>query len=54
MTGGDARTDAVMAALAICAFAAAQLRTRTDTQAPPPARPDEPPPHNPGRSPSTK
>jgi SRSO17 transposase len=29
----------VMAALAICAVTAAQLRTRTDTQAPPPARP---------------
>ena len=29
----------VMAALAICAVTAAQLRDRTDTQAPPPARP---------------
>jgi len=38
----------VMAALAICAVAAAWLRDRTGTQAPPPARPDEPPPRDPG------
>jgi SRSO17 transposase len=43
----------VMAALAICAVTAAQLRTRTDTQAPPPARPDEPPPPDPGLIPLT-
>ena len=33
-----------MAALAICAVTAALLRDRTDTQAPPPLRPDQPPP----------
>ena len=33
----------VMAALAICAVTAAQLRDRTDAQAPPPASPDRPP-----------
>ena len=38
----------VMAALAICAVTAAMLRNRTDTQAPPPARPDAPPPADPG------
>ncbi len=43
----------VMAALAICAVTAAQLRDRTDTQAPPPARPDEPPPRDPGLIPLT-
>ena len=32
----------VMAALAVCAVTAAQLRDRTDTQAPPPASPDAP------------
>ncbi len=32
-------TVMVMAALAICAVTAAQLRYRTDTQPPPPARP---------------
>jgi hypothetical protein len=37
-------TVLVMAALAICAVTAALLRDRTDTQAPPPARPDQPPP----------
>jgi hypothetical protein len=31
----------VMAALAICAITAAFLRDRTDTQAPPPVRPDQ-------------
>ena len=43
----------VMAALAICAATAALLRDRTDTQAPPPARPDEPPPADPGMIPLT-
>ena len=43
----------VMAALAICAVAAAQLRNRAGAQAPPPARPDEPPPRDPGLTPLT-
>jgi SRSO17 transposase len=38
----------VMAALAICAVTAAQLRDRTGTQAPPPASPDARPPADPG------
>jgi SRSO17 transposase len=38
----------VMAALAVCAVAAAQLRDRTDTQAPPPAGPGDAPPADPG------
>jgi SRSO17 transposase len=38
----------VMAALAICAVTAAHLRERTDSQAPPPARPDAVPPADPG------
>ena len=38
----------VMAALAVCAVTAAQLRERTDTQAPPPAGPDDKPPADPG------
>jgi SRSO17 transposase len=38
----------VMAALAICAVTAALLKDRTDTQAPPPTRPDQPPPAEPG------
>jgi hypothetical protein len=38
----------VMAALAVCAVTAAQLRERTDTQAPPPAGPDAAPPDDPG------
>jgi SRSO17 transposase len=38
----------VMAALAVCAVTAAQLRERTDTQAPPPAGPDARPPADPG------
>ena len=42
-----------MAALAICAITAAQLKDRTDTQAPPPARPDQPPPADPGMIPLT-
>ena len=43
----------VMAALAACAVTAAQLRDRTDTQAPPPATPDQPPPPDPGLIPLT-
>ena len=42
----------VMAALAICAVTAAQLKDRTDAQAPPPARPDAPP-ADPGLAPLT-
>ena len=42
----------VMAALAICAITAAQLKDRTDTQAPPPVRPDQPPPAEPGHDPA--
>ena len=38
----------VMAALAVCAVAAAQLRERTDTQAAPPAGPGDAPPPDPG------
>jgi SRSO17 transposase len=38
----------VMAALAICAVTAAQLRDRTGTQAPPPASPGTAPPAGPG------
>ncbi len=43
----------VMAALAICAVTAALLRDRTDTQAPPPVTPDQPPPAEPGLIPLT-
>ena len=43
----------VMAALAICAVTAALLRERTDTQAPPPARPGDAPPADPGLIPLT-
>jgi len=43
----------VMAALAICAVTAAQLRDRTDSQAPPAARPDQAPPADPGLIPLT-
>jgi SRSO17 transposase len=46
-------TVLVMAALAICAVTAALLRDRTDTQAPPPARPSQPPPADPGMIPLT-
>src|SRR5262249_6491136 len=42
-----------MAALAICAVTAALLRDRTDTQAPPPLTPDQPPPTDPGMVPLT-
>lgn len=38
----------VMAALAICAVTAAQLKDRTNSQPPPPVRPDQPPPADPG------
>jgi SRSO17 transposase len=43
----------VIAALAICAIAAALARDRTGTQAPPPVRPDQPPPPEPGMIPLT-
>jgi SRSO17 transposase len=43
----------VMAALAICATTAAWLKDRTDTQAPPPSMPDQPPPADPGMIPLT-
>jgi len=43
----------VMAALAICAITTALLRDRTDTQASPPVRPDQPPPPEPGMIPLT-
>ena len=43
----------VMAALAICAVTAAQVKDRTDTQAPPPVRAGQPPPAEPGMIPLT-
>ena len=43
----------VMAALAVCAVTAAQLRDRTDAQAPPPAGPADRPPADPGLIPLT-
>src|SRR5260370_659533 len=46
-------TVLVMAALAACAVTAALLRDRTDTQAPAPVRPDQPPPADPGMIPLT-
>ena len=46
-------TVLVMAALAICAVTAALLRRRTDTRAPAPVRPDQPPPADPGMIPLT-
>jgi hypothetical protein len=46
-------TVLVMAALAICAVTTALRRDRTDTQAPPPVRPDQPPPPEPGMIPLT-
>jgi SRSO17 transposase len=46
-------TVLVMAVLAICAVTAAVLHDRTDTQAPPPVRPDQPPPPDPGMVPLT-
>jgi len=46
-------TVLVMAALAICAVTAALLHDCTDTQAPPPVTPDQPPPPDPGMVPLT-
>jgi SRSO17 transposase len=46
-------TVLVMAALAICAVVAARLKDRTNTQAPAPNRPDQPPPPEPGMIPLT-
>ena len=46
-------TVLVMAALAICAITAALLKDRTSTSAPPPVRPDQPPPADPGMIPLT-
>ncbi len=46
-------TVLVMAAQAICAVTAAQLRGRTDTQAPAPVMPDQAPPPDPGMTPLT-
>src|SRR5947209_6664788 len=43
----------VMAALAICAVTAARLRSRTGTQAAPPAAPGQAPPPDPGMIPLT-
>ena len=40
-------TVLVMAALAVCAVTAAHLKDRTDTQAPAPNTPDQPPPAEP-------
>jgi len=42
-----------MAALAICAITAGLLRRRTDTAAPAPSRPDQPPPADFGMIPLT-
>ena len=47
-------TVLVMVALAICAVTAALLRGRTDTQAPPPVRPDQPPPPDPRDDPADR
>ena len=46
-------TVLVMAAAAICAITAAQLKNRTDAQAPPPVRPGQPPPASTGMIPLT-
>jgi SRSO17 transposase len=46
-------TVLVIAALAVCAVVAAQLKDRTDTQAPPPNTPDQPSPAEPGMIPLT-
>src|SRR5262249_58517022 len=46
-------TVLVMAALAICAVTTALLHMRTDTRAPAPVRPDQPPPADPGMIPLT-
>jgi hypothetical protein len=42
-------TILVMAALAICAVTAAQLKDKTSTQAPMPVHPGQPPPADPGK-----
>ena len=47
------QTVLVMAAQAACAVTAALLRDRTDTQAPPPVRPDQSPPADLGMIPLT-
>ena len=46
-------TVLAMAALAVCAVTAALARNQTDTQAPPPASPNDPPPQDPGLIPLT-
>jgi SRSO17 transposase len=46
-------TVLAIAALAICAVTAALLRRRTDTRAPAPVQPDQPPPADPGLIPLT-
>ena len=46
-------TVLVMAALAICAVTAALLKDRTSTPVPPPVRPDQAPPADPGMIPLT-
>ncbi|SDG28447.1 hypothetical protein SAMN05421505_10335 [Sinosporangium album] len=46
-------TVLVMAAPAVCAVGAAEARHRTDSQAPSPTRPDQPPPAEPGMIPLT-
>lgn len=46
-------TVLVCAALAVCAVTAALLRDRTDSQAPEPRHPDQPPPADPGLIPLT-
>jgi hypothetical protein len=43
----------VMAALAICAVTAAQLKDHTSSQTPPPVTPEQPPPAEPGMIPLT-
>ena len=42
-----------MAALAVCAITAALVKDKTDTQAPPPVRPGQAPPPDPGMIPLT-
>jgi hypothetical protein len=42
-----------MAALAVCAVTAALVKDRTNSQAPPPVRPDQRPPPEPGMIPLT-
>jgi hypothetical protein len=48
-----ARHTVLGMALAICAVTVALLRHRTDTQAPAPVHPDQPPPEDPGMTPLT-